>query len=54
MVSVSLLFMAKTEDPFSPPSHSVAMALLPSHVVLLFITAPPLPLEGSVTVQGLS
>ena len=34
--------------------HSVAMVLLPSHFVLLFITAPPLPLEGSVTVHGLS
>ena len=34
--------------------HSVAMVILPSHIVFLFITAPPLPSRGSVTVQGLS
>ena len=53
MVPVFLLFMANTEDPFSATSYSVAMALLTTAHCIAAHQAPPLPLEGSVTIQGL-
>ena len=51
---VSLPFIANTEEPFFCHFMQCCHGLLPLHTALLFLTAPPLPLAGSVTVQGLS